>query len=157
MSPSRLSALAAGAALGVLLLYVIAVLAPYAAERKDFGFALSRVDGRMSSARPDRARAAIGTPGYMPPEQLAGKRSIFAPTFLRSGVMAWEALCGSRPFQGTTAAELAIAMQKPPLMPPDAFGLVLREVLENSLATDPHRRPASAIELKQRLNAAINA
>ena len=46
MPPSRLPVLAAGVALGVLLLYVIAVLAPHAAERKDFGFSLTRVEGR---------------------------------------------------------------------------------------------------------------
>ena len=99
----------------------------------------------------------IGTPGYMAPEQLAGRPVDLRADIFAVGVMAWEALCGSRPFQGTTAAELAIAMQKPPLSPPVAFGTALREVLNSALATDPHRRPASAVELKQRLRAANQA
>ena len=93
----------------------------------------------------------------MAPEQLAGKPVDHRADIFAVGVMAWEALCGSRPFQGTTAAELAIAMQSRPVAPPGVFGFVLRDVLENALATDPHRRPASALELKQQLIAAINA
>ena len=42
-------------------------------------------------------------------------------------------------------------------MPLVAFANPLRDVLHAALATDPHRRPASALELKHRLHAAISA
>ena len=120
----------------------------------DFGIAkqtnpLGDTDGTSFSG------LVLGTPGYMAPEQLAGRPVDHRADIFAVGVMAWEALCGSRPFQGTTAAELAVAMQSPPVVPPGAFGFVLRDVLENCLATQPVRRPSSALELKQRLNAAI--
>ena len=99
----------------------------------------------------------IGTPGYMAPEQLAGRPVDHRADIFAVGVMAWEALCGSRPFEGATAAELAIAMQKPPVVQPATFSHALREVLNGALSADPMRRPASAIELKQLLKAAINA
>jgi tRNA A-37 threonylcarbamoyl transferase component Bud32 len=99
----------------------------------------------------------IGTPGYMAPEQLAARPVDHRADIFAVGVMAWEALCGSRPFQGATAAELAIAMQRPPLAPAAAFSHPLREVLNRALAADPQRRPASALELKQLLKAAISA
>lgn len=122
----------------------------------DFGIA-KLTSGQSDTDGTSASGMVIGTLGYMAPEQLAGKPVDVRADIFAVGVMTWEALCGSRPFQGTTAAELAIAMQKPPIAPSDGFGSVLSEVLEHSLAADPHRRPASALELKQRLNAAINA
>jgi tRNA A-37 threonylcarbamoyl transferase component Bud32 len=121
----------------------------------DFGIA-KQTSGQGDTDGTSVSGMVIGTPGYMAPEQLAGKTVDSRADIFAVGVMAWEALCGSRPFQGTTAAELAIAMQTPPVAPSGAFSFVLRDVLESSLSSDPRRRPASALELKQRLGAAIS-
>jgi serine/threonine-protein kinase len=122
----------------------------------DFGIA-KQTSGQGDTDGTSVSGLVIGTPGYMAPEQLAGRPVDHRADIFAVGVMTWEALCGSRPFQGATAAELAIAMQRPPLAPPSAFSHPLREVLYGALAADPHRRTASALELKQLLKAAINA
>jgi serine/threonine-protein kinase len=122
----------------------------------DFGIA-KQTSGQGDTDGTSVSGLVIGTPGYMAPEQLSGRPVDVRADIFAVGVMTWEALCGARPFQGTNAAELALAMQTPPAAPPGVFSNMLREVLENALAADPHRRPASALELKQRLDASMGA
>jgi serine/threonine protein kinase len=59
--------------------------------------------------------AIVGTPAYMPPEQLAGADvDARADQFAFAAVM-WEALFGVRPFDGKTPAEVKAAVEsKPP-------------------------------------------
>ncbi|MBL4684736.1 MAG: tetratricopeptide repeat protein, partial [Nannocystaceae bacterium] len=57
-----------------------------------------------------RTGAVLGTPAYMSPEQVLGTTVDARSDQFSFAVTAWEALVGSRPFQGETLAELANAI-----------------------------------------------
>ncbi len=97
-----------------------------------------------------RADSIVGTPAYMPPEQLLG-----LPVDVRADVFAfsvtlWEALCGERPFAGETLQELAMnvvqnRVQEPP--PGRRVPGWLREIVVRGLHADAARRFASMAEM----------
>jgi tRNA A-37 threonylcarbamoyl transferase component Bud32/tetratricopeptide (TPR) repeat protein len=55
---------------------------------------------------------AVGTPAYMPPEQLAGDDVGARSDVFSFGVSLWEALWGARPYRGGTVAELKEVMAR---------------------------------------------
>src|SRR5207253_11229950 len=61
----------------------------------DFGIALLAQSSRLQSTQ-----EVVGTAFYMSPEQLQGKPR-FASDQYSLGIVAYEWLCGTRPFQGT--------------------------------------------------------
>jgi serine/threonine protein kinase len=121
----------------------------------DFGIA-KQLDGQGGTDGTSMSGLVIGTLGYMAPEQLAGKPVDHRADLFAVGVMAWEAVCGCRPFEGTTAAELAIAMQHPPPEPPVEMNAGLRRVLERCLSPDAAQRQQTAGDLKRSLSASLN-
>jgi serine/threonine protein kinase len=92
----------------------------------DFGLARSALApgkvGRVAVARDGVSRhRPIGTPAYMAPEQLAGRRAEARSDQFACCVTLYEALYGERPFAGRTPAELAYHVmrgERRPL-PPD--------------------------------------
>ena len=94
-----------------------------------------------------------GTPDYMAPEQIAGKRGDERADVYSLGVMLYEMLAGAPPFPETN---LYAAMQKklhnppPPLRParPEVAPGLERVVLR-ALSRDPADRPASAAQLTE--------
>lgn len=90
-----------------------------------------------------RDGAIMGTPGYMPPEQLSG-----LPTDARSDqfsfcVALWEGLFGKRPFAGASLKQHAEAITRGELTPPPANTPVPDAVvraLKRGLAADPAGR-----------------
>jgi tetratricopeptide (TPR) repeat protein len=85
--------------------------------------------------------AVIGTPAYMAPEQLAGKRADARSDQFSYCVAIHEALFGERPFAGATLDELAEAIRRGPRQVP--LGGVPRAVarcLARGLAADPAAR-----------------
>jgi eukaryotic-like serine/threonine-protein kinase len=90
--------------------------------------------------------AVLGTPGYMAPEQLAGRSIDASADQFSFCVTAYEALVGERPFPASTFAELRerISSGKPPEPPRTAR--VPRRVMRcllRGLAADPAQRHAS--------------
>src|SRR5690606_15960102 len=77
----------------------------------DFGLARSAFApdiGRVEVERDGVSRhRPIGTPAYMAPEQLAGRRAESRSDQFACCVTLYEALYGERPFPGRTPAELA--------------------------------------------------
>jgi len=74
----------------------------------DFGVAALREAELVSDETLTRPGSVLGTPGYMPLEQLRGERALDAGTDVYAlGVVAYEALCGQRPFRAGNAAEHA--------------------------------------------------
>jgi len=126
------------------------VLVETAGERRvivtDFGIARATDLEELASGgeathdlRLTATGAAIGTPAYMAPEQLAGD-----PVDARSDVFAfavslWEALFGARPFPGTTIDQIRTAMQRAP-KPTRSVPRRLVRAVERGLAIDPAAR-----------------
>ncbi|MCU0695906.1 MAG: protein kinase [Myxococcaceae bacterium] len=114
----------------------------------DFGLAWSRAlevaalggvahDASMVS----RASAAIGTPAYMAPEQLAGTPVDARADQFSFCVALFEALTGRRPFEATTRSELLDAITSG-AWPAEAGRLTppVRRALRRGLAFDPAQR-----------------
>lgn len=90
--------------------------------------------------------AAIGTAAYMAPEQNAFQPCPASDQYAL-GVVAFEWLCGTRPFTGSSNAELAQkhASELPPSLRSinPTISLALESVVLNALAKDPKQRYAS--------------
>ena len=80
----------------------------------DFGIA-KRIDldalGKLSTGE----GIMVGTPCYMSPEQLTGARPVDARSDLwQVGVVAFECLCGQRPFDGGPVGALMVTICSKP-------------------------------------------
>lgn len=104
---------------------------------------------------------AVGTPGYICPEQVRGDPVDVRGDLYSVGVLAYELLAGRLPFQGTGAMDmvLAHATELPPTF--DEIGLDgaisphIEEVVRATLEKDPALRPQSARELAERFDVAL--
>ena len=113
----------------------------------DFGLARSaHEDTRLTSAG-----FALGTPGYMAPEQVLGQDLDRRVDIYAMGVMTFEMMTGRMPFAGATPVEIAIATVNQPVPSAAAINQVLPDeldaVLARALAKNPADRPASVNEL----------
>jgi serine/threonine protein kinase len=106
---------------------------------------------------------AVGTPGYMCPEQARGEEMDHRGDLYSVGVVLYEVLAGRLPFAGKSTMDvlLAHATEEPP---PFAFvgagGWVtpaIEEVVQACLAKDPADRPRNARDLAERYEAALAA
>ena len=123
----------------------------------DFGGSLALNGG--APTMDDEARGpclAMGTPGYMSPEQAAGDPAIDARADLYSlGVVAYELLTGRVPFLRATPHALLLAHLREQAVPverlrpeiPPALALLVRR----ALSKDPAERLASAAECQATL------
>ncbi len=98
----------------------------------------------------------VGTPSYMAPEQVHGD-SVGAHSDLYAlGVMLYEMLTGTLPFEGPTplAAAVARVLQDPP--DPRARGVPepMATLILHCMSRDPAGRPASAEEVREALESA---
>jgi eukaryotic-like serine/threonine-protein kinase len=121
----------------------------------DFGIAKSLSD---AAAALTATGQVIGTPGYLSPEQAAGRPADARSDVYAAGVVCYEMLSGAPPFTGTAVA-VALAHQRddPPALSaarPDAPAAVA-SVVHRALAKDPADRFASADELRQALHEAL--
>jgi hypothetical protein len=120
----------------------------------DFGLAKG-TGGGSSDPTLTREGAVVGSPAYLSPEQARGLPVDFRTDVYSLGVVLYEALAGSPPFQGPTPADVvaqhlyaglpALAARRPGL-PAE----VLR-VVEWMTQKDPAQRPGSYPELLSRL------
>ena len=119
----------------------------------DFGLA-KQLEGDETEALSIMG-AVMGTPGYMAPEQLAGRMADHRADIFAAAVMAWEALCGTKPFEGPTSAELAISMHMGPPPAPSVIPPTVATVLRGAIMADPLQRPASIAEFSATLSTAL--
>ena len=69
------------------------------------------------------------------------------------GVVAYEGLCGHRPFTGATPVDIAAAHVNNPVPPlPDTVDVQLREFVMSMLAKDPLDRPKDALVVSRTLS-----
>ena len=117
------------------------------AKVTDLGVA-REVDGRHQTA----TGLAIGTVGYMSPEQVRGQRVDFRSDLYSAGVVLFELLTGQLPFEATSDFDLQVAhVQQEPRwsLLPDLPGL--QGLLRRSLAKGPEARWSSAAEMSAAL------
>jgi serine/threonine protein kinase len=118
----------------------------------DFGLARMSAPGAVTELRLTQAGMAIGTPGYMAPEQLGGKDVDARSDVFAFGIVAWELATGEHPF-GASAADLLSRMadliDRPHGASPAASLALprLEAITRRCLRRDPANRYASAQEL----------
>ena len=115
----------------------------------DFGIA--RVADQVSLTATGQV---MGTVQYLAPEQATGKPATPLTDVYSLGIVAYEALKGSRPFTGET--QMAIAMSQindaPPPLPSEVSPAVA-ELVMSCLAKKPGGRPKNALELAEKAEA----
>jgi serine/threonine protein kinase len=103
----------------------------------DFGLASVAADGGSTTLT--ASGQLVGTPLYMPLEQLRGGAATARSDQFALCVCLWEALVGTRPFRaGATIAALIVAMRDRPALPIRRRGLLA--VLARGLDPDPANR-----------------
>ena len=117
----------------------------------------SSVEARLDEIRLDdtvtQAGAIMGTPAYMPPEQCLGVPADARSDQFSYCVTVYEALYGERPFQGSTLAEVMIAITNGEMREPKSGEVprYLRRVVARGLATEAAQRWPSMRELLEAL------
>jgi serine/threonine-protein kinase len=107
------------------------------------------------------AGTVLGTPSYMAPEQLEGRKITKAVDIYALGAVAFELLSGRKARQGRTPVEIAHQLASEPApdirdawsdAPPAAA-----EVLQHAMERDPEARPGSAGRLARSLDDSFKA
>jgi serine/threonine protein kinase len=120
----------------------------------DFGLALMQAEGTRGEV--------FGTPHYIAPEQaVSSAGSVPQSDQYSLGVMLYEMLTGSVPYEGNSAMDIAMAHMTEPLPSPlernPDLNPALVKVLETVLAKEPEGRYASCKALAQDLERAMTA
>jgi serine/threonine-protein kinase len=127
----------------------------------DFGLAKLRSGQSLKQVVESHGEFAIGTPTYMCPEQVRGEELDQRSDLYSVGVILYELLTGKVPFSGGDAMDvlLAHATETPPTFAdvgaPDAVPPAIEEVVRACLAKDKADRPASAHDLNDRYQQAL--
>jgi serine/threonine-protein kinase len=110
----------------------------------DFGLA------QMAEEGAGAGEYAVGTAGYMPPEQVSGKAMDHRGDLYSLGVIVYQMLTGQLPFGGESMMEILMAQatEGPPTFASlglaDRIPPAVEELVRSCLAADPAQRPASA-------------
>jgi serine/threonine-protein kinase len=105
----------------------------------DFGIASIAGDTQVTVAG-----QVLGTAAYLSPEQARGHAATPASDRYSLAVVAYELLCGKRPFDGDTPIAQARAHVEVEPPTPDGPCQAAADVLKHGLAKDPARRPPTA-------------
>ena len=119
----------------------------------DFGLArdisLTKAGGLESTAH------FAGTPAYMPPERLRGKRAGYTADIYAFGVILFEMTTGRLPFEGGTAAEVVAARLSDAAPSPKRYRRDLDPrwvyLIKKCLEAEPGNRPQSFQEIERLL------
>ncbi|PYV07154.1 MAG: hypothetical protein DMG26_01165 [Acidobacteria bacterium] len=113
----------------------------------DFGIAAKTGARRLTFAKLSQT---LGTPDYISPEQVKGKRGDARSDLYAVGVMLYEMLTGKAPFTGPNAFVIMndrlLNSPVPPREIDPAISPQLQEIIYRALERDPSKRYASARE-----------
>jgi len=116
---------------------------------KILDFGISHVESREASLT--RTGEVIGTPAYMPPEQLNGERVDGRADIYSFTAVAYTLLCGRLPYEYSNVAELVtkILLEDPARATAIVTGIPARvgEALSKGMAKEPGRRFGKARDL----------
>ncbi|MBI2945692.1 MAG: serine/threonine protein kinase [Candidatus Wallbacteria bacterium] len=123
----------------------------------DFGLARSAEGGGART----QTGAILGTPGYMPPEQVLGEEVGPAADIHALGATLFHLLTGRLPYEGGDAVELLRAALKGPppmvrIVRPEVPAAVAA-VVDKSLATRPQDRQADMAEMEKALGRCLRS
>lgn len=117
----------------------------------DFGIARA-----VGSAAMTKAGEVMGTAQYLAPEAALGREVTGLSDVYALGVVAYEMLCGRRPFDSDSPVSLALAhVNQPPPQMPSEVPPPVRAVVLATLEKDPGLRPDSAAEFARALRQAV--
>lgn len=120
----------------------------------DFGIA------RIQSASQTKTGTVMGTPSYMSPEQVAGKKVDGKSDLFSLTVTLYEILTGERPFQGESIANIMYHITSSPPIPINKFRPDLPQfcqaLINKGLAKNAEARYKSGLEMSQAIKYCIN-
>jgi serine/threonine-protein kinase len=121
----------------------------------DFGIA------RITDSSKTKTGMVLGTPSFMSPEQLAGKKIDGQSDLFSLGVTLYQLCCGSLPFQGDSMAQLMykIANEAPadPLAHNPALPDCMLSIINRALAKDKAQRYQTGEEMARDLRVCASA
>jgi serine/threonine-protein kinase len=115
----------------------------------DFGIA------RITDSSKTKTGMVLGTPSFMSPEQLAGKKIDGQSDLFSLGVTLYQLVCGVLPFQGDSMAQLMYKIANEPPADPLAHNPTLPEyllaIINRALAKDKGQRYRTGEEMAREL------
>jgi serine/threonine-protein kinase len=127
----------------------------------DFGLATLRGMPTVSKCTNLNGEFAVGTPGYMSPEQVRGEDVDHRSDLYSVGIILYELVTGKLPFQGNSSMEVLLAQVNNPPPPFAQFGAnewvppAVEKLVIACLAKNREDRPASARALADLYDAAL--
>lgn len=129
----------------------------------DFGLAkLVEGDTHARKVTDTNVDFAVGTPGYICPEQVRGEEMDHRGDLYSVGIMMYELITGRLPFNGPTSMDILLAHATEFAATFAELGLSgwvpaeIEELVFDTLAKDPQDRPQTARELAERYDNALN-
>ena len=118
----------------------------------DFGIA------RVTDSSKTKTGMVLGTPSYMSPEQLAGKRIDGRSDLFSLGVTLYQMLCGRLPFEGESMTQLMFSIANNPHPPIRDYNPALPEwidpIIDKALAKDFEKRFQTGAEFAEAIRTA---
>lgn len=125
---------------------------------KVLDFGIAKREQQMSSKT--TTGQVVGTPYYMSPEQILGEGPVDARTDIWAlGVVAFEALTGKRPFEGSTVGAITLAIHRSKPRPSEhvpSLPAAFDDWFARACAREPAERFQTAREAGQAILAAVN-
>ncbi|OGV56402.1 MAG: hypothetical protein A2X49_07770 [Lentisphaerae bacterium GWF2_52_8] len=121
------------------------------AKLSDFGIA------RISDSSLTMTHEVLGSPAYMTPESFDSRRPIDNRSDIFSlGILSYELITGTKPFQGETVGEMMAAIQhsrpKEPRKILPSISPAVQDILGNMLQKQPEDRYQSAAKVVHAIN-----